>query len=254
MTWCDKLASVPTVGLMLDFHFASSDNILSALSPVLDGLVTNRKPSFELEKLEPFAVIVNTHEGFKYSVEPSKISVGFNHRMRPKAVSGGPPVMEMLSRPMPFSDLLPTVSKKLYDTVVAFPNPKERTLQRYGIVAATPVDEDELPPGIRKMIKYLGQPWGALSDAFSIQIAARLPKGSNYYDRCVHTLLRSDDPNELITVMLDYQRVFNSGQPITAASLKDVGASTERAALKYFEDLAEGNRFDDIDIRNEADA
>lgn len=95
---------------------------------------------------------------------------------------------------------------------------------------------------------------GGLSDAFSIQIAASVGKGQGYTDRCVHTLLRTEDPQELLTIMFDYQRTFSSGRPITAASLKEITASTERASLRYFEELAEGNRFDEVDISNSVDA
>src|ERR1700723_2078018 len=107
MSWCDKLASVPTVGLTLDFHFAPGESLLASLSPVLDKLVEKNKAAFDIEKLEAFAISVNTHDGFKYGIEPSKISIAFNHRMRPKVVSGGPPVMELLTQPRPFSQLLP---------------------------------------------------------------------------------------------------------------------------------------------------
>ncbi|WFU23142.1 hypothetical protein QA649_34440 [Bradyrhizobium sp. CB1717] len=244
MSWCDKLASVPTVGLTFDFHFASTDELLSSMTPILDKLVLNNKPTFEIEKLEVFAVTINTHEGFKYAVEPSKASVAFNHRMRPKAVSGGAPTMEMLSKPLPFTELLPAVSDRLIEMAVALPGPKGRSFTRYGVVTTTPVDEDELPPGIKKLIAHFGKPWGGLSDSFGIRTCASLTKTSSYYDRCIHTLARSEDPNELMTIGFDYQRTFTNGQPISQAALKDAAEGTERAALKYFEELAEGNRFD----------
>ncbi|UFW91069.1 hypothetical protein BjapCC829_22025 [Bradyrhizobium barranii] len=253
-SWCDKLASVPTVGLALDFHFAGSDTILTALTHVWDPLVEGQKARFELEKLEAFTVTINTHDGFKYSVEPSKASVSFNHRMRPKAVSGGAPVMEMLSQPLPFTELLPIVNKKLVEAALALPGAKGRHFRRYGIVSSTPVAEDDLPPGIRRMLDYMGKPWGKLDDAFSLQVTARLGKGANFYDRCVHTILRSDDSQDLMTVMFDYQRTYNEGQPITTTALKETAASTERAALKYFEEIAEGDRFDEVNIRDEVNA
>ena len=35
MTWCDKLASTPVVGLKLEWGYASGNKILDCLSPVL---------------------------------------------------------------------------------------------------------------------------------------------------------------------------------------------------------------------------
>jgi hypothetical protein len=254
MSWCDKLASTPSVGYGLDYHFASSEVVLSALTPILDQLVENKKPTFAVDQQQSFLVGFNTNDGFKYGIEPSKIHVNFNHRMRPKAVSGGPPIMEMLSRPQPYTDLLPVVSSKLIEATLLLPSPKDRKITRVGIVSTTPVDAEDLPPGISRFLKYIGKPWGELTEGFSIQITGKVGKGSGYSDRCVHTMLRTEDPNDLLTILFDYQRIFESGKAITADSLKEITASAEKAALRYFEDLAEGNRFDDVSIDDKIDA
>jgi len=39
MSWCDKLASTPSVGLKFDYHFGPSSDILDVLTPILDPLV-----------------------------------------------------------------------------------------------------------------------------------------------------------------------------------------------------------------------
>ena len=36
MTWCDKLASTPTVGFKLSTHFAPIDILLNSWAPILD--------------------------------------------------------------------------------------------------------------------------------------------------------------------------------------------------------------------------
>jgi hypothetical protein len=54
-----------------------------------------------------FSISFITHDGFKYSATEAIVSVAFNHRLRYRATSAGPPVMEMLSKPMPFTKLLP---------------------------------------------------------------------------------------------------------------------------------------------------
>lgn len=160
MSWCDKLASTPSVGYGLDFHFVPAEVVLAALAPVLDKLVESKKPTFAVEQQETFVVTFNTYEGFKYGIEPSKIHVNFNHRMRPKSISGGPPIMEMLSRPQPYTELLPNVSKKLIEATLLLPSPKDRSVTRVGVVSTTAVDAKELPPGIARLIAYIGKPWG----------------------------------------------------------------------------------------------
>ncbi|MES2601524.1 MAG: hypothetical protein V4602_12010 [Pseudomonadota bacterium] len=248
MSWCDKLASTASVGFGLDFHFAPSEALLTAISPILDREVEGDKPTFAVEQQEPFNVVFNTFSGFKYGIEPSKAHVSFNHRMRPKAISGGPPIMEMLSRPLPYSDLLPVVSRKLTEIVLLLPSPKDRKVTRYGVVSTTPVDAEELPPGIARLIDYIGKPWGSLTDAFSIQITAEVSKGSGWRDRCVHTLLRTENPNDLMTIMFDFQRQYSNGRTIAEDSIEEITTTTEKAALRYFEELAEGNRFDEINV------
>jgi hypothetical protein len=113
LSWCDKLAATPTLGLKADFHFDSLDAILHALSLMLNEWVDGDRATFSVERREPFTVTVNAEDGFTYSVEPTRISVAFQHTMKMKMVSGGPPIAEMLSRPLPYTELLPNVADRL---------------------------------------------------------------------------------------------------------------------------------------------
>ncbi len=167
MTWCDKLAATPSVGFKFDYHYASSTAILDALAPVLDKLVDAEKvkfalterPKFTINRQDPFAIELTTDDGFHYGVDPSRVWVEFQHRMRIKPVSGGPPVAELISRPAPFSELLPQVSDQLMDAARLIPGIDKRTLTRVGVVASAFVDEQDLPPGMARFIQYLGRPW-----------------------------------------------------------------------------------------------
>src|SRR6267378_4324981 len=110
MSWCDKLASTPSVGLKFDHHFAPSSQILEVLKPILDPLVDGEKVKFVINKQDPFTIELTTEDGFHYGIESSRVWIDFQHRMRVKPSSGGPPIAELLSRPAPFSELLPDVS------------------------------------------------------------------------------------------------------------------------------------------------
>jgi hypothetical protein len=245
LSWCDKLASTPAVGFTLDWHFATSHAILQALSPVLDKLVQDNKPVFTVERQEPFNVVFTTNDGFQYSVDPSKSVVSFQHRLKVKRTSGGPPTMELLSHPLPFSQLLPEVSKRLVEATLLLPGAKARMLTRIGIVSTTVVAEDEVPPGIERFIKYIGRPWKGSVDNYNIQIVADLDKTPKWSDRCAHLLVKPEDREQLPTLQFDWQRTFASGRPLTDESLRDVTATAERASLKYLEELAEGSQFDE---------
>ena len=245
MTWCDKLASTPGVGLKLDYHFMPAEAILHALAPVLDPLVAHDKWKFTIERLEAYRLVVVTNDGFHYGAEPSKLNVTFNHRLRAKQVSAGPPVMELLSSPLPFTTLMPMVSSKLIDAALLVPSPKSRTVTRVGITSTTVVADDEAPPGILRFLQYVGRPWCGSPKHFSIQITADLGGGSGWSDRCIHTLVKTEDPDQLLTINLDWQRTLSTGRPITREALSELVQSAQAPALKYFEDVAEGSRFDE---------
>ena len=245
MSWCDKLASTPSVGFKLDQHFAAGDVILHALSPLLDKWVKGEKRPFRIDKSEAFNLEFTADNGFHYGIDPSKIHVSFSHIMTAKAVSGGPPIMEMLSSPLPFSKLLPEVSRRLTEATLLIPSTKNRTLTRVGVIATTVVAEDDLPPGIIRFIKYLGRPWSGCVDGFTYQIISEIDKTSRWSDRCIHFLSKPDDPEQLLTLKFDWQRSFVSGRPVTSDSLKEVLASAQKASNQYFEELAEGSRFDE---------
>lgn len=251
MSWCDKLASTPIVGFQLDWHFAPSAAVLEAFSPILDRFVTGNKPRFSVDRQEAFVLIFMTEDGFQYSVDPSKISIGFFHRMKVRHISGGPPTMEMLSKPMPFTELLPEVSDKLIEAALLLPNSNKREINRVGIMAVTVVDLDEAPPGIIRFVDYMRRPWNGSAEYFNIQISADLGATSHWSDRCVHHLVRTEGQDQpLVTLQFDWQRKFTSGRPITRDSLKEIFTSAHKGALTYFEDLAEGSQFDEQLIRN----
>jgi hypothetical protein len=249
-TWCDKLAATPAFGFKLDTHFASGASILSALSPILDPLIDDEVQKFTLDQNAPFEISFTTEDGFKYGANHNRVHVTFVYRMKTRIVSGSPPVMEMLSRPAPYSELLPIVTNKAIEATLHVPSPKARKVRRVGVVAAVAVDAEDLPPGIASFLKYMGRPWGDMVDGFQIQITSQLAQDRELSDRCVHTLTRSEIPGEPTFVTFDWQRTFTEGQLLTKQSLTALSEKAKVAALEYFEELAEGNIFDEDILRN----
>lgn len=250
MSWCDKLASTPSVGVKLDYHFAPSSEILEVLKPILDPLVEGEKAKFTINRQETFAIEFTTDDGFHYGVEPSRVWINFQHRLKVKPTSGGPPVAELISRPAPFSELLPDVSNRLIATTEALLEITPRKLMRVGVVTSTFVAENDLPPGMTRFIKYVARPWHGLIEQYSFQITADLNKTANWLDRCSHILVKPDDPDQLLTLRLDWHRTFVSGQNATRDLLKKEMDRAAQDSMEYFEELAEGNRFDEELIRS----
>ena len=239
MSWCDKLASTPAVGFGLDWHFAPASDILDTLSPMLDKLVARDQPTFTVERPEQFSVSVTTLDGFQYGVDPNKVHVSFHHRMKPKFISGGPPVMEMLSRPLPYTSLLPEVSKKLVDITMNIPGPRNRFINRVGIVSTTVVSPNEIPPGISRFIDYMSRPWPNGLRGYNFNIASEIQNSTHWTDQCIHNISRPEDPEELITLQFDWQRIFHNGRARNKDVLTEILSEAQKNALKYFEELVD---------------
>ena len=254
-SWCDKLASTPTIGLKLNFHYSPPDEMLATLAPVIDAASKEDKVAINLNQydLAAPAVTFTTHGGFKYSLDSTKLSVGFEHILRTRAVSAGPPVTEMLSKPSPYTLLLKEVTARLWDAALLVNAAKPRTITRVGIVSITKVSEDDIPPGIHKLIKYLGRPWRSELESFNYRVIARLADASGYSDRCIYGLDKPDpgsDDAEIMTLNFDWQRVFGSGHAISGTMLGEIVQPAQKAALNHFEELAEGSQFDEDIIRD----
>ena len=252
MSWCDKLASTPSIGVKLDNHFAPSAEILEVLKPILDPLVERERPRFLINRLDPFAVELTTEDGFHYGIEPSRLWIDFQYRLRVKPVSGGPPVAELLSRAAPFSELLPEVSSRLLEATkkVLEIAPRPRKLKRVGIVSMTQVSEADLPPGIGRFIDYVARPWHGLVGQYSLQITADLRKTDDWFDRCNHVVVKPDDPEQLLMLQFDWHRTFVKERDATLDLIKEEISRAEPDSMKYFEELGEGNRFDEELIRS----
>jgi hypothetical protein len=233
------------MGFKLDGHFASGDSLLQALSPVLDKLLEGDKAKFAIHQHQSFDVAFTTDEGFNYGLDQSKVFVSFKHRMKAKPVSGGPPIMEMMSEPAPFTKLLPKVCSKLIEAALLLPKTESRKVTRVGVISTTSVAEDDLPPGIARFIRYIGRPWSDQLDHFNISVAAILDNKDGWSDKCIHTLTKTDDPEELLTISFDWQRTFASGYRISRESLESIAEKATVSSSQYFEELAEGSRFDE---------
>jgi hypothetical protein len=246
MVWCDKLASTPGVGFALDSRLIPSTLLLSALTPSLnEWTAENDRLNFTVDRLNPFDVQVSSDTGFQFQISPSKIAVEFVHRVKWRNVTGGPPVGELTSVPMPFTTLLPDISRRLIDATLNLPDVGSRKLSRVGIISSTALDEAAMPPGISRLVRYMGRPWNGDIEAYVIIIASKLPSAKGVTDKCVHSLHKSDDPNQLPSIRFDWTRTFDERKPVRREVLERLISEVSTAAIDYLEELAEGNRFDE---------
>jgi len=230
--------------LKFDYHYVSGGSILTALAPLVNKWVDGDKQLFSIDHQDSLSIILTTENGFRYTFDSSKAVVEFKHRLKAKAVSAGPPVLEMLSHALPFTKLLPEVSRRLVEATSLVAQKKARSLQRVGVISTTIVTEDEAPPGIRRFLEYVGRPWKASLDDYNLRLIAPISQTSKWTDQCIHQMWKTEESEGLCTLIFDWQRVFPTPKSVSMESLKETIDSAADSALEYFEDLAEGNRFD----------
>jgi hypothetical protein len=129
LSWCDKLASTPGIGVRLTPYFASGDSIIDGLSKSVLNAQTegaNFEPRFTVDAVTPFGLNFSTNDGYVYQVDHRGLVVSFNYRIRAEPSSAGPPTMKLLSEPAPYSKLLPIVAEKMVEAVTSLGHADER--------------------------------------------------------------------------------------------------------------------------------
>jgi hypothetical protein len=254
ISWCDKLASTPGIGITLDWMFTPSVSFLEAIKPITCNWVDKNKQTFTIDHQDAFVLSLTSMDGFNYQFSSSQIYCEFRHRARFRQQSAGPPTAEMLSKPLPFTQLLPEISKRVADATRYVIASSARKLQKVGVVATTIVTAEQAPPGIGRFIGYVGRPWRTSPDAFTIDVTSKLPKRKkdDFQDRCQHTISKAENNEDLINIRLDYQRDFDIPRDLSIALLDGILQKVRADALSYFEDIGQGDRFDE-EIISESD-
>ena len=247
MSWCDKLASTPGMGLVLDWEYLPSAYFQQVMAPVTAKWVDDEKQAFSVENQDAFSLSFTSLDGFHYGFNSSRIYTEFRHRLKYQAQSAGPPTAELITKPLPYTQLLPLISDRLVEATRLVVAGKERILKRIGIIATTTVSEDDAPPGVRRFIDYICRPWGVQADSYSIDITSKLPKGpkAEWSDRCQHAVTKLEHGDGLITFRFDYQRIFDKPKALSIKLLDGDLQKVRVDALKYFEDVGQGERFDE---------
>lgn len=231
---------------MFNKHFRPSSDILSAMIPILDELAGPVADKFTLNKQEAFEVDFVTEQGFHYGIDPARVFVEFQHRLKFKNISGSAPVMELISKAEPYTRMLDEVTKRALEAANRLVT-TSRTLEKIGVISTTVVSETDAPPGIQKCIEYFAKPWPNGMEHYHIQTVAFVDRAEEWNDRCIHTLLKTEAEAEegLVHLVFDFQRIYKNGKGYKdVASLRPIVQSVRDAALQYFERLAEGDIFD----------
>jgi len=246
MSWCDKLGSTPSIGYQLDWHALPTDILLNALSPVLDRMVSGDEQRFSIDLKEALKLTFTSYDGFQFGFEPSKIFVGFTHRAELRTGSGGIPTLILSSKPSAYTSLLAEIQQYLLDAMESVNRLKPRRLTGIGVVSTTSAMQDEIPPGIQKLLTYVGNPWSGKLQALTFQAQTILDENNEYSHRCIHTIIKTQKEDDPVQLVFDCQRVYRKPQDTDTNRLRAATEGLKTFALDYFEQLAQGDRFDDV--------
>ncbi|WP_125469936.1 hypothetical protein [Caulobacter vibrioides] len=247
MSWCDKLASTPTVGLRFTPLVTPSEALIASLSPILSDLFRDDKPEFNIEAQDPLSLTLITNDGYRYGIDATKVFVSFHHRHRLVPVSGDLPRLELLSEAKPYTALLNDAVERIKRATILLPNLNKRKINRIGIISSTGVDECDLPPGIARILEYVKRPFPQGISQMNFQVTNIIDKNKDYTDKCIYQIIKPLDTAEdqIMTLSFDWQREFHNERPVTEKSLDAICEEGRHCALEYFEHIGEGVDFDE---------
>jgi hypothetical protein len=249
-SWCDKLASVPTIGITLTPHYQPASTLVTALTPLLDRHVKLKSSmpvqTFTLDRLDAFDLAFHLRDGFHYILSHSGITISFKNQVEIKAQSADVPTLDLLSESGPYTKLLPIASQHLVETATLITEAAVRRLIRVGVVTTTSAYIEEMPPGIQKLLELSFRPWGDVT-SFGLQLASKIEETEQYVDRCVFTITKNEDDEAIPTTLLDFQRTFKNSPQVRRNVLNEVLHKTTHAALAYFERIGEGANVEDAE-------
>lgn len=243
MSWCDKLASTPTVGIFLEANFTPAAAILNSLSDKLTSYTLEDGDDFSVVTDDAFKLDIQLQRGFALHFEPTAANVTFRHRMKFRQTSAALPIAELISKPDPYTHLLGEAANLLFDVAVLLPGANKRKVTQVGVVSTTHVDLKDAPPGFVKFADYVSRPFPKGLQAFNTSLTVVTSEDGKGLDRCIQTFVRRQG-DELCTIALDYQRHFNDPFYLRAGRLSQEFDSVRTSALRYMEDLAVGDMFD----------
>lgn len=239
MTWCDKLASTPAVALFLEPQSVPSHLILAALSPRLDDWARRTGSRFSVARQETYLLQIQRDDGYLFTIEQSKFSITFQHRMTFKPTSGGLPIGELISHSDVYTKILEGVITELAEVAMLLSKVQQRQVKGFGISSTTRVSWEDVPPGLKLLEEYITKPWKAGLSSYEFSVSSLLKEDSLGIRKCINRIIRPEEG--LSNIVFDWQIWFSKLRLLDQASTyRDLDKSKEEA-LSYFEELAIGD-------------
>ncbi|MCK5690169.1 hypothetical protein KAI87_12905 [Myxococcota bacterium] len=238
--WLDSVMAMPLIGVAFEPNFVTSANIHQILGPFIESL--DDKFGVDKIKPEPYQLFLQTGTGISVTVKSDSISVQQSRIVREKMHPGGDRRWEV-DELEPYTPLLNTCQDITVDLLAALSEDSPLLISRIGVIAASELVMDALPPGVTSLVEYLSTPWGAdRVELSNTTLLVNLGQDGEALDRCHHTIRFNleQDPQRL-EFNLDWQRIWPNQHIDGNQDLSGLLSGATTAAREYFQRVAEGN-------------
>ncbi len=239
MLWLDNVLATPIMGLRVEPDFVRAPAYPAALGPLLNRLFQEHG-EIKIDAPQPLSLVFRTKDGFQHKVLSTDVVVEFDYPLSAQTKPGELPVLERREVES-YSKVLEQTETRLGDIVELIAVEEPLAVMRVGIVAATRLKRDNLPPGVRALLEHLARPWGELLKSEST-LLAKLAQDVSSREQCHHMVVfdEASQPGS-IHLTLDWQRVFAASRSLRAPQIKEEVRRCRESAVSYFERVGAGD-------------
>lgn len=241
MSWLDSVLVAPTIGLGIKLPLRVDADKGRYLASFLDFISSKGEAKIALEgkpEKNPLAVKLAGHT---ISLSNERLAVSYGYEVKTVVNEKGLPSFA-LPEVIPYSELLCTVKSYFLEAAKCLEPAGGTTYSFIGIVAATSLNAEALPPGVERFIEYISGAWEGLVAIDMARLTVKLSENSLATDRCHHTCKFDTAKREDgFTLKLDWQRVYKTESPLRLQDLSQNLDSCIHAFLDYCERFGEGN-------------
>jgi hypothetical protein len=240
MIWLDQVLAAPTIGLQLEPGLVTGADHFRILRPLMERWIgTGGSIAFTESNQFQLGFL---HNDFRVTLDHENTIITFQYKPSIAPSPGNLGELRYNRQLQPYSTLIDEQLALLREIVAPILRERSRKLRRIGIVAATKLAHDKLPPGITTYIESLGRPWQRAVDMATGTTLVKIGSGDGYVDRCHHFLeFNHVDRPGFVEVRLDWQRVFNPYLELSNDQLEKKFKEWTAAAIEYFSRFGAGD-------------
>lgn len=246
MYWMDSLLVTPVLGINYKVNFPIAFKFKEDVINEIFKIYGENEFDIQLNKENPFAIILIKKDGFKISIDQQNTVVSYNYPILQKRMPGKLPMIES-SDITTYTNLLSEARKHLKFFWAIINQREINKINRLGMMAICNIEKNAIPPGLDQLIKHINKPWSEEIETIEGSIVVNIKKSEEYYEKCHHIIKyndKVDNKTEIeseVIFNLDYQRFFNESITIPNNKIEERTDDFISTSLAYFEKFGQGD-------------